>query len=30
VPDQCVFIPAGVKESQTLGDAYGSVDLLQA
>ncbi len=30
VPDQCVFIPAGVKDSQTLGDAYGSVDLLQA
>ena len=30
VPDQCVFIPAGVKDSQTLGDAYGSVELLQA
>lgn len=30
VPDECVFIPAGVKDSQTLGDAYGSVELLQA
>jgi NADH-quinone oxidoreductase subunit G len=30
VPDQCVFIPAGVKDSQTLGDAYGSVELQQA
>jgi len=30
VPDQCVFIPAGVKDSQSLGDAYGSVELQQA
>lgn len=30
VPDQCVFIPAGVKDSQILGDAYGSVELQQA
>ena len=30
VPDQCVFIPAGVKDSLTLGDAYGSVELQQA
>jgi NADH-quinone oxidoreductase subunit G len=30
VPDQCVFIPAGVKDSQSLGDAYGSVELEQA
>ena len=30
VPDHCVFIPAGVKDSQTLGDAYGSVELQQA
>ena len=30
VPDRCVFIPAGVKDSQTLGDAYGSVELQQA
>jgi NADH-quinone oxidoreductase subunit G len=30
VPDQCVFIPAGVKDSQPLGDAYGSVELEQA
>jgi NADH-quinone oxidoreductase subunit G len=30
VPDQCVFIPAGVQDSQSLGDAYGSVKLEQA
>jgi NADH-quinone oxidoreductase subunit G len=30
VPDQCVFIPAGVQGSQSLGDAYGSVELQQA
>lgn len=30
VPDQCVFIPAGVKDSQSLGDAYGSVKIEQA
>jgi NADH-quinone oxidoreductase subunit G len=30
VPDECVFIPAGVKDSQSLGDAYGSVELQQA
>jgi NADH-quinone oxidoreductase subunit G len=30
VPDQCVFIPAGVQDSQSLGDAYGSVELQQA
>jgi NADH-quinone oxidoreductase subunit G len=30
VPDQCVFIPAGVQDSQSLGDAYGSVELEQA
>ena len=30
VPDQCVFIPAGVPGSELLGDAYGSVELQQA
>jgi NADH-quinone oxidoreductase subunit G len=30
VPDQCVFIPVGVQDSQFLGDAYGSVELQQA
>ncbi len=30
VPDQCVFIPAGVKDSQLLGDAYGSVIIEEA
>jgi len=30
VPDQCVFIPAGVQGSQSLGDAYGSVEIQQA
>jgi len=29
VPDKCVFIPAGVQDSQSLGDAYGSVELQQ-
>jgi len=29
VPDQCVFIPSGVPGSQSLGDAYGSVELQQ-
>ena len=30
VPDQCVFIPAGVVGNQSLGDAYGSIELQQA
>ena len=30
VPDQCVFIPAGVNDSQSLGDAYGNVEIEQA
>ncbi len=30
VPNQCVFIPAGVEGNQMLGDAYGSVELQQA
>jgi NADH-quinone oxidoreductase subunit G len=30
VPDQCVFIPAGVEGHQSLGDAYGSIELQQA
>lgn len=30
VPDQCVFIPVGVKDSQSLGDAYGGVEIEQA
>ena len=30
VPDQCVFIPAGVDGNQALGDAYGSIELQQA
>ncbi|MDX1823097.1 MAG: NADH-quinone oxidoreductase subunit NuoG [Thiohalomonadales bacterium] len=30
VPDQCIFIPSGVNGNQSLGDAYGSVEIQQA